>query len=138
MSTNAYTLERAHEFCEELTASCNVSKACKLIGVTRRTAYNWRDIYAEFKTNWDNSIKIGAQALEDEALRRGFEGYDKPVYQQGMQVGTITEYSDTLAVLLLKAHNPERFRERTQTDLNVSGELDIAARLAAGRKRVGS
>ena len=164
MNESAYTHTRACEFCDALMETCNVTRATKAIGVTRRTVYNWRNDIPEFKAMWVNALEIGVGVLEDEAIRRGFEGVDKPIMYQGKIIckkrrvelksgvveyqemldeygqpipETIKEYSDTLAICLLKAHNPERFRERTQTDINVRGELDVAARLAAGRKRLG-
>jgi hypothetical protein len=39
------------------------------------------------------------------------EGVDKPVYQGGVLVGYVREYSDQLLVTLLKAHRPEKFRD---------------------------
>lgn len=50
--------------------------------------------------------------MELEAKRRAFKGTLKPVYQGGEKVGEIREYSDTLAIFLLKAHRPEKYRER--------------------------
>lgn len=34
------------------------------------------------------------------------------MFYQGEQCGTIREYSDTLAIFLLKAHKSEKYRER--------------------------
>lgn len=48
-------------------------------------------------------------------------------------VQTVKEYSDTLAIFLLKAHAPEKFRDTL--DLTVKGELD--ARILNARKRTG-
>jgi len=45
------------------------------------------------------ALDIGADSLEDEAVRRARDGYDKPVYQQGQCVGHVREYSDTLMVV---------------------------------------
>ena len=44
------------------------------------------------------------------ACRRAFEGVERPVYYKGEQVGTWRFYSDALAMFLLKAHRPERYR----------------------------
>lgn len=51
------------------------------------------------------------------------------------KVAAVRKYSDTLAIFLLKAHNPEKYRERQ--DLNVTGNLDIAQTIVAARKRSG-
>jgi hypothetical protein len=48
--------------------------------------------------------------LEDEAVRRAYEGVERPVFQGGKQVGVVREYSDTLLIFLLKALRPEKYR----------------------------
>jgi len=40
------------------------------------------------------------------AVRHAFEGNEKMVFHQGMECGTVREYSDTLTVFLLKTHKP--------------------------------
>lgn len=90
------------------------------------TAYEWRNEIPEFKEAWDKALDIGITALEDEAHRRGFEGVDEGVYHQGVLMGTQKKYSDTLAIFLLKAHRPEKYRERTQMDVSsADGSLAI-------------
>lgn len=46
---------------------------------------------------------------------------------------TVKEYSDGLAMFLLKAHRPDKYRDRS--DVNVSGQIDIANAILAARKR---
>ncbi len=43
-------------------------------------------------------------------MRRAVDGVDEPVYQGGKKVGSITRYSDTLLIFLLKA-NRDKFRQ---------------------------
>lgn len=105
------TLENAIAFCNALAESCNVGKACEAAGIGRMTAYEWRKADSEFATAWDSALQVGLSALEDEAHRRAFDGVDKPVFQQGQQVGAVREYSDALAIFMLKAHNPAKYRE---------------------------
>lgn len=91
----------------------------------------------EFAEAWDAAKRIGVSALEDEAHRRAFEGVDKPVFYKGDECGSIREYSDLLAVFLLKAHDPAKYRENSKLELsgpdNGPVQLDdgqAAARLA--------
>lgn len=46
---------------------------------------------------------------------------------------TQNRYSDTLLIALLKAHRPERYRDRASVDMNVTG--NVAELIDAGRKR---
>lgn len=48
-------------------------------------------------------------------------------------VATVKEYSDTLAIFLLKSHNPDKYRENSRIELDA--KVDIAQTLTAARKR---
>ena len=128
------TPEKKAAFCAALVASGgNVSRACQAIDVARLTAYRWREEDPEFAADWDKAKAAGLDALEDEAIRRAFEGIDKPIVHQGFITDTVKEYSDTLAIFLLKGGKPEKYKERVEH----SGQVDIAARIVAARKRSG-
>lgn len=125
--------EKKIAFLTVLAETCNVSRAAKAIGVARITVYEWRDAFAEFAEAWDKAKQLGIDALEDEAHRRAFEGNERAVFHQGMECGTVREYSDTLAIFLLKAHKPNKYRENA--NLHVTGNLDLAQRILDARKR---
>jgi hypothetical protein len=119
------TPERIEAFCAALASSGgNVSRACQAVDITRMTAYRWRENDPEFAEAWARAKQIGMEALEDEATRRAFEGVEKPVFYMGKKLRhTIREYSDTLAIFLLKGGMPEKYRERTETKHDVTGTL---------------
>jgi len=106
------TPEKIEAFVDALIDTGMVRKACEAAGIKRRTAFYWRSTRAEFKRAWDEALSAAASMLEDEALRRAREGVEKPVYQAGALVGTVQEYSDVLTIFLLKAANPNKYRER--------------------------
>lgn len=152
------TPEKLTAFCAALAETCNVGKACAAVGIARQTAYEWRDEIPEFAERWDKALKVGVSALEDEAHRRAFEGVDDPLTHQGQftylppdpdagegakpVIATVKKYSDTLAIFLLKAHDPEKYRDNAKIEM--SGHLavsqlsdddikaEIAAAVAAG------
>jgi hypothetical protein len=111
------TPEKKLAFLSVLAATCNVTASAEAAGIHRKTAYEWRDEDPEFAAAWERAKDMGVEALEDEAHRRAFQGFDKPVYQGGAMVGTVREYSDTLSIFLLKAHKPTRYRENTRMEL---------------------
>jgi hypothetical protein len=119
----AERIEAKAAFCAKLASCCNVGHACKAADISRDTAYEWRNTDKDFERAWDEAMKRGVSALEDIAHDRAFEGVAKPVYQMGEKVGTITEYSDTLAIFLLKAHAPEKYRENSKIEL--AGQVAI-------------
>ncbi len=98
-------------FLKVLASTGNVLLSCKAASVKRRTAYNHRAGFANFRQSWDDAIEEYADSLEAEATRRARAGTDKPVFYQGKQIATIKEYSDTLLVFLLKAARPAKFRD---------------------------
>jgi hypothetical protein len=123
------TPEKKAAFCAALAASGgNVTRACEAIDVARLTAYRWRADDETFAADWDEAKAIGLEALEDEATRRAFEGTQKPVYYLGAQVGTIQEYSDTLAIFLLKGGKPDKYRDNAK--IEHSGTLTLEQALA--------
>ena len=102
---------RKRAFLHALTDTVNVARACRKAGIPRRTVYHWRDADPHFAREWDDALEDGIDLLEAELHRRAFEGVEKPVWHKGEQVGTTRHYSDALAMFLLKAHRPERYRD---------------------------
>lgn len=106
-------------FVQGLAEGHSVTASAWTIGVHRATVYKWRDDTAmqrpenfegeDFITRWDSAVEAGTDRLEDEARRRAERGVERPVYQGGVMVGTITEYSDTLMSTLLKGNRPGKF-----------------------------
>lgn len=132
------TPERLTAFCAALAETCNVGRACAAVGISRQTAYNWREANDEFAREWERAVRVGVTALEDEAHRRAFEGADEPVFHKGEVCGTVRKYSDTLAIFLLKAHAPDKYRENTHLQLTGAdggpvriSDTERAAKIAA-------
>lgn len=128
------TISRARDaFLLALGATANITRAAKAAKISRETAYQWRAADPDFRKQWETALELGAGALEDVAIDRATKGTLRPVYQGGVKVGTVREYSDGLLSLLLKAHQPEKFRERS--DVQLTGDLNIAEGLQQARER---
>lgn len=108
-------------FIAKLTSSGNVSAAAREAGISRRAAYDRRDDDPAFAAAWSDALEEATDALEEEARRRAVEGTEKPLLYKGEVVGYIQEYSDTLMTLLLKAHRPEKYRERKGVEVSGPG-----------------
>lgn len=70
-------------FCEVLTQTCVVGKACEAVGISRQTAYDHRAKDKEFAAAWDEALESGIDALELEAWRRAVDGVDVPLVHKG-------------------------------------------------------
>jgi len=66
---------------------------------------------------------IGMEALEDEAIRRGKDGIEEPVFYQGEVCGHVRKFSDVLLMFALKANRPEKFRDNAS--FNLTGSLTL-------------
>lgn len=109
-----------------LAECANVRMACEAAGINRTTAYKSRDVDPRFRIEWDKAIENAIDTLEREAWRRATEGVTRtePIMYQGEQVAqkVITEHSDRLMELLLKATRPAKYRE--QIKIVTERELD--------------
>lgn len=115
-------------FLEALRKCGTVRHACQAAGVVRSTAYRAKEADATFAAQWDEALADGVDLLEAEARRRAVEGVEKPVFQGGVQVGVIREFSDTLLLALLRAHRPEKFREgAVNVGIGVGVKIDSPA-----------
>ncbi len=94
-------------FIISLSKNPNVTQACKTAKVGRALAYNERGRNAEFARRWDEALDEGVETLEAEAHRRAMR------------------QSDTLMIFLLKAHRPEKYRDRWDGDLRLRGSVGI-------------
>lgn len=118
-------------FLDGLRDGWSISRSAIEAGVSPHTVYDWRDksiaskredgtYVDDFYPRWCKAYEQGVDRIEDEVTRRAVHGVEKPVYQGGILVGAVTEYSDVLAMTLLKGkraavYNTER-HEHTGKD----------------------
>jgi hypothetical protein len=103
-------------FLETLRRTANITSAASSAGIERTTAYLARNTHPDFSAAWDEAIEIATDALELEARRRAMDGWDEPVFQGGMNVGTVRKYSDRLLEMQLYAHRPAKYRNRSSIE----------------------
>jgi hypothetical protein len=95
------TLKKKEEFFNVLADGGSVTAAASAIGVTRQAVYQLRKTDAQFAVDWDDAIEAGTDILEDEAVKRA------------------KNHSDTLLIFLLKARRPDKYKERSETELTI-------------------
>ncbi len=97
MASDAVTPKKQRDlFLAALGESPNVTEACRVAGIARKTAYAWRNKYAEFAEAWRESLAASIDELEQEAFRRANDG------------------SDVLAIFLLKSHRREIYGDHVE------------------------
>lgn len=117
------TPEQFEKFLELLREVPNVTRAARTLGLSARAFRTHKAKNPDFSAAWDEALEEAIEKCEAEVHRRAFEGTEKPVTFQGVITDTYREYSDTLAMFLLKAHRPDKYRERV--DQNITGGLSL-------------
>ena len=122
-------LDWTPKFLASLSASPNVTEACRAAGISRMGAYKRRNQDEEFAASWDDALEQSTDALIGEMYRRAFKGCERNVYYRGDVCGKLVEYSDTLAIFLAKAHRPEVYGDKLRQEVATSGEITIVHEL---------
>lgn len=112
-------------FLEKLREHANISRAAKDAGISRKTVYKERDNSTTFANEWDDALEEGIDYLEEEARRRAFEGVDEPLMFQGIKVGTVRKYSDTLMIFLLKGRRPDVYGDKLKHQGDPNAPLTV-------------
>ena len=108
-------------FIEMLSQTANVQLSCEAAGITRQGAYKAKKRNNRFALLWEDALDAALDNLEYELHRRAFTGVSKGVWHAGEKVGEEIHYSDTLAMFLMKAHRPEKYRENIKVEGHMTG-----------------
>jgi hypothetical protein len=108
-------------FLEAFKRTANLSKAAEGADVDRSTHFRWLRGDSDYATEFELAREEAITLLEDEAVRRAHEGTLRAVFYKGKASGAVREYSDTLLVVLLKAHKPEKYRENWKGEISGPG-----------------
>jgi hypothetical protein len=139
--TRKITAQRKQRFLLALAETGNVRASCIAAAVSRQPIYDQRHADPAFAKAWEEAAEIAADRLESEAWRRGVDGVPEPLVSAGRLVCdqsgepmTIKRYSDNLLLALLRATRPEKFRDRSSVEFDISDRL--AERLESARQRL--
>jgi hypothetical protein len=121
-------MQRREAFLRHLRATGNVSSAAEAVGLARSGVYALRQADAGFRAAWDDAVEAALDDLEAELRRRAMEGTERPVFHRGETVGTIRNYSDSLAMFLLRSRRPQVYgsdagREKGAVPSETAGEV---------------
>lgn len=101
----------------------NVSRAARVAGISRAYAYRCKEADPSFSEEWEDALKEGVEELEAECWKRAkgenitykFKKNGDPI----LHPVTGEPYyehvaSDTMAALMLKAHAPDKYKDRSE------------------------
>jgi hypothetical protein len=66
-------------FLKAYATVCQGTLAARMAGIDRGTHYDWLQKDPQYKAQFEAATDQAAQALEDEAVRRAYEGVERPV-----------------------------------------------------------
>ena len=113
-----------------LAETGRITQVCKDLRVNYPTYHALKNADKDVNNRHDEAMKLAFSGMEDEVRRRAFRGVSKPVYQGGVLVGHIQEYSDRLAEFMIRAHKPEVYSPKTTAAVEHSGNISVAATYA--------
>jgi hypothetical protein len=111
---------------EALQVNCgDLFDACKRCQVSPVFVRQWRKDDKDVDAQITEAERVGALALQSEAIRRAVHGVEKGVYFKGECVDTETVYSDGLLTTLLKGRIGEVFGGEDQRANVFNGPTQI-------------
>ena len=112
----------------------NVTIAAEIAHIARSAHYQWLEADPVYAAAFEDAMEQAAQRLEAEARRRAEEGVEEPVFYKGKKCGVIRKYSDTLLIFLMKGAMPDKYKERTSTELTGAGGKDLRVEFVSPEK----
>lgn len=136
-SNRSWTKAKEAAFLRAVAESCNVKLAAKTAKVSTSSVYDRRSKHASFRAAWDNALATGYAQLEMMLLERALHGVEKVVIAGDGTKTMMREYSDRVALALLRMHrDTAKLADETIDDIEYEEARDrIIARLDRLRAR---
>lgn len=95
------------------------TKACAVTGINSWTVRNWRKGHPRFTEYESIALEAFVEVMEQEADRRGMEGWLEPVFSHktGEMLGHVRKFDSRLLEMRLKALDPDKYADRRKTEL---------------------
>jgi hypothetical protein len=109
------TQSKLDELVHALQHNCgDLFDACRQCAVSPIFVRTWMKDDKEVRAAIVEAERVGALALQSEAIRRAVHGVEKGVYFKGERVDTEMQYSDGLLTTLLKGRMSETFGKEAE------------------------
>ena len=126
---DGWTPARQIAFVQVLAETASVEEACRLVGMSPRSAYTLRNRpeAGSFRQAWALALDYSVTRLADAVLGRALHGVATPIFYKGEQIGERRRYDERLAMFLLRTHAPERYGKWRDTMQQTREHPDGAA-----------
>jgi len=111
------------KFLRCLEASGSITKAARWARIHKQNHWLWMHQEGSgYPAAYEAARERGIHQLEDEAVRRAYDGIRKAVRYKGKIVGYDTEYDSTLLLACLRARHPKFQPQSTQPPAGAGGK----------------
>jgi hypothetical protein len=107
------------DFCHEFMRTGRQDKACKKSGIPRQTVYKRTRNDVEFEKFVAEVKDMLMDSLEDEAIRRGRDGWNEPQFFKGEFQGNVRKFDSGLLQFMLIHGRPEKYRPKKEQELTL-------------------
>ena len=118
--SDGWTLPRQRQFIKVLALTGSVEQAADNAGMSASSAYRLRlhPDAAAFRTAWRAALATCATTLREVAFERAINGTMRPIYENGVRVGTEPVVNDRLLMFLLRQYDKDGGRSPDQSLLD--------------------
>lgn len=116
---DGWTPEVQQAFILALASTGTVERACREVNMSVGSAYKLRNAPGaeSFAAAWTDTLRAAAERLLDRCFERAVDGWDEPVFDRdGARIGSKRKFDHRLAITILRAYLPERFRHATRDE----------------------
>ncbi len=118
--SQSWTRQQRGAFIAALAETANVKISAQAAGKAASAAYALRKRDPAFRQGWADALEQALDQLEAHIIERAGEGVEKSYFYQGESKGTVRDFSDALAMFVLRARRPEIYGKTTmQADQSV-------------------
>jgi hypothetical protein len=112
--TDGWSPDVQRRFIEALAETGLVESAAEAVDMSVQSAYRLRRAPGGegFARAWRAAIDHAVDRLIDMTMQRAIEGEELPYYDRdGVRLGSRRRYNDRMAMFLMRAYRPDRFRD---------------------------
>jgi hypothetical protein len=129
-----WTKAKEAEFLGALEATCNVTAAAAVAGVSISAAYRRRKSHAAFRIGWHEAVGLAYQRLELALIERALVGTEKIVRRKDGSEEVMREHPNAIALTLLRMHRDTAAEASSEPDsVNVD---EVRERLVSKLERL--
>jgi len=116
-NSHTFDEDRRKDYVDALAREGDPAFARIEVGISDQTVRKYRRKDADFDAACEDALHSYRKRFIDELVRRGVDGVEKPVFQNGVIVGHVTEYSDKLLLEHIKVID-RRYRDKLELEMS--------------------